>query len=331
MPRFPVLLVLLCHLRILDAGRFFDAKALSIMNSSRRSDSLRRLDFNRRKDLHTVKIGCFLIPHFLAFLLFTMSSTVLGASFRDDFAVVFIDAASEAKFGPFPFDRSIQAKAIRRAGELGAKGVVMKFFFDQPKEQAGDVSLAAALTNLPVLLQACLDDSEVHPNPLLGRFTVPGLRAQTQISGHSGIIPLPMFSVNARDVGFVDFASTQVPLLETYQTKTVKSLVVCCIELATGAQAIIAPDGRMMFGASGFRMDGRHCVAAKLPAKDDLAYIPFNEFLMGTLPASRIKGKVVIIGYDGPHIQSISTSIGPIRAHRFFVYVLQSIYEQVGD
>jgi len=278
-----------------------------------------------------MKIGCFLIAQFLAFLLFMLSSTVLGASFRDDFAVVFIDAASEAKFGPFPFDRSIEAKAIRQAGELGAKGVVMKFFFDQPKEPAGDLSFAAALTNLPVLLQASLDDSEPHPNPLPGRFTVPGVRAQTQISGQSGIIPLPMFSANARDVGFVDFGSTQVPLLETYQSQTVKSLVVCCIELATGTQAVIAPDGRMMFGASGLRMDGRNCVTAKLPAKDDLAYIAFNEFLTGALPASRIKGKIVIIGYDGPHIQSTSTSIGPIRAHRFFVYTLQSVYEQVGN
>jgi hypothetical protein len=28
-------------------------------------------------------------------------------------------------------------------------------------------------------------------------------------------------------------------------------------------------------------------------------------------------------------IHSISTSIGPVRAHRFFVYALKSIYEQL--
>lgn len=46
----------------------------------------------------------FLLFKRLVFLFCMLSNTVLGASFRDDFAVVFIDAASEAKFGPFPFD-----------------------------------------------------------------------------------------------------------------------------------------------------------------------------------------------------------------------------------
>jgi CHASE2 domain-containing sensor protein len=258
------------------------------------------------------------------------SSTLCGASFRDDFAVVLIDAASEARFGPFPFDRAVLARAIRKAGDVGAKGVVMKFFFDQSKEEAGDLALASALTNLPVLLQACLDEKEAHPNPLPDRFTFPGIQAQTEVSGQSGWIPLPLFSAQARDVGFVDFGSVQVPLLETYQSRTVKSLVVCCIELATGTRAVVSANGWMMFGANGLHMDGRLCVTAKLPAKDDLAYIPFDEFLAGGMPASRFKGKVVIIGYDGPHIPSISTSIGPVSTHRFFVYVLQSIYEQIG-
>jgi CHASE2 domain-containing sensor protein len=267
----------------------------------------------------------------LALLICLLSNTLLGASFRDDFAVVFVDAASEAKFGPFPFDRSLEAKAIRQAGDLGAKGVVMKFFFDQPKSQAGDLLLASALTNLPVLLQACLDDTESHPNPLPDRFTLEGVKAQTAISGQSGLIPLPMFITNALDVGFVDFASTRVPLLETYQSRTVKSLVLCSIELATGRRAVLGPDGRMKFGEQVLRVDGSNCVTATMPAKDDLACIPFHQFLAAGIPASRIKGKIVIIGYDGPHIQSVSTAIGPVRAHRFFVYVLQSIYEQLGN
>jgi hypothetical protein len=120
------------------------------------------------------------------------------------------------------------------------------------------------------------------------------------------------------------------PLLETYQSRTVKSLALCCIELATGNPVVIAQDGRMKFGVNELRVDSRNCVTAKLPVKDDLAYIPFHQFLAGEISASRIKGKIVIIGYDGSQIHSISTAIGPVRAHRFFVYVLQSIYEQVG-
>jgi hypothetical protein len=266
----------------------------------------------------------------LAVLLCMLSTSLHGASFRDDFAVVFIDAASEARYGAFPFDRSLVAQAIRQAADLGAKGVVLKFFFDQPKAEAGDSLLAAALTNLPVLLQARIDDTEPHPNPLPDRFTLPEVKAQTVISGRSGWLPIPRFIANARDVGFVDFASTQVPRLETYQSRTVKSLVVCCIELATDKSAVMGPNGTMKFGTNELRLDARNCVTARLPAKDDLAYIPFNQFLAGETPAKQIKGKVVIIGYDGPGIQSFDTAIGPVKAHRLFVYDLQSIYEQVG-
>ena len=105
------------------------------------------------------------------------------------------------------------------------------------------------------------------------------MKARTQVSGQAGWIPLPRFCEKAAGVGFVDFSTTVVPLLETYQSRTVKSLTVCCIELATGKQAIIEP-GRSL-------------------------------------------------GYDGTQIHSISTSIGPIRAHRFFVYALKGVYEQL--
>jgi hypothetical protein len=266
----------------------------------------------------------------IAFIFCTLCRSLFGASFRDDFAVVFIDSASEAKFGAFPLDRSLLARAIQKSGDLHARGVVLKFFLDQPKLEASDLLLARALTNTPVVLQARIDDAEVHPNALPARFTLQGTKVQTQISGRSGWIPIPRFMTNSRDVGFVDFSSTQVPLLETYQDRTVKSLVLCCIELATGKQSVIEPGQKVTFGTHHLRLDAHNCLQAKLPLNDDLAYIPFHRFLAGDIPASLIQGKVVIIGYDGPQIHSISTAIGQVRAHRFFIYVLQSIYEQLG-
>jgi hypothetical protein len=265
----------------------------------------------------------------VAFALCTLCRSLFGASFRDDFAVVFIDAASEAKFGAFPLDRSLLARAIQKASDLHARGVVLKFFLDQPKAEASDLLLAQALTNTPVLLQARIDDSEAHPNPLPARFTLQGVKFQTQISGRGGWIPIPRFMANAHDVGFVDFSSTQVPLVENYQDRPVKSLVLCCIELATGKRAIIEPGQKLTLGAHELRLDARNCVQAKLPLKDDLAYIPFQRFLAGDIPANLIQGKVVIVGYDGPKMYSISTPIGQVRAHRLFVYELQSIYEQL--
>lgn len=269
-----------------------------------------------------------LIP--IAFLFCTLCTTLFGASFRDDFAVVFIDNASEAKYGTFPLDRSLFAKAIQKASDLHARGVVLKFFFDQSGAEASDHALAEALTNLPVVLEARIDDMATEPNPLPARFTLNGMKSQTAVSGLSGWIPLPSFLTHAHDVGFVDFSSTQVPLLERYQDHTVKSLVLCCIELATGKRAVIEPGQKVTFGKDALQLDAHNCVQAKLPTKDDLAYIPFDKFLAGDIPAGLIQGKVVIIGYDGSQMHSFPTGIDQIRAHRLFIYDLQSIYNRLG-
>jgi len=266
----------------------------------------------------------------LGIAFFALTLAMKGASFRDDFAVVFIDAATEAQLGQFPLDRSILAKGIRQAANLGAKGVVLKLFLDQPKNEVGDLLLEQAMTTTPVLLQARMDDMEARPNSFPARFALPSLEAQAQVSGKSGWIPLTRFSDHAAGIGFVDFSTAVVPLLETYQSQTVKSLAVCCIELATGTQASIEPGKRLKFGAQELRVDERNCVTVRLPTEDNLKYIPFHLLVAGEIPSSQIKGKIVIIGYDGAQIQYLPTSIGAIRAHRFFVYALKSIYEQLG-
>ena len=266
----------------------------------------------------------------LALLLFWVTCGVLRASsFQDDFVVVFIDASSEAKHGPFPLDRSILARGIRKAHDLHARGVVLKFFMDLPRVAAGDRLFAQSLTNLPVLLQASVDGGEAHPNPLPERCFLSGMKARTAVAGRNGLIPLPMFATNALDIGFVNFSATEVPLLETYQERTVKSLFICAIELATGKRAVIEPGSRITFGSLQLPMDARNCIQTKLPPKDELSYVPFEKLLAGEIPEKQIHGKVVILGYDGPQIHSFPTSIGQIRAHRLFVHALQNVYGQL--
>lgn len=265
---------------------------------------------------------------FLTLLFCILTSGLPGASFSNDFAVVFIDAATEAKLGKFPLDRALIAKAVLKAGEQQAKGVVLKFFLDQPRNEASDRALAGALTNLPVLLQARIDDSEAQPNPLPERFTLPKIKGPTATVGVSGWLPLPMFSANAKDVGFADVFSEET-LLKTYQAKTVKSVTLSCIEMATGSPMVITTNGQMKFGAKVLPVDSRYMAPAKWPVKDNLAYIPFHQFVAGEVAASQIKGKIVIIGYDGPQMHTIPTSMGQVRAHRLFVYNLQSIYGQL--
>ena len=60
------------------------------------------------------------------------------------FVPIFIDARSDARLGPFPYDRAVYANALMAFEKLGAKGVVLKFFIDQPKGN-GDDALAMAM------------------------------------------------------------------------------------------------------------------------------------------------------------------------------------------
>jgi hypothetical protein len=265
---------------------------------------------------------------FLCSLCLLTTSRVF-ASFESDFAVVMIDTNSEAKLGTFPFDRSLLAQGIEKAAALGARGVVLKFFLDRAKSASGDKQFSDALRKIPVVLQARMDDTEALPNPLPDRFFLKDFEVQTKVSGRSGWIPLPAFAAGAADVGFVDFGSVEVPMLETYQGHTVKSLVVCCLEMGTGSRASFERDQVVRFGKRRLRLDEQYSIQATKLMKEQLTYIPFHSLLAGDVQANALKGKVVIIGYDGAQIHNVDLPIGQVRAHRAFVYVLKSLYEQL--
>ncbi|WP_395009819.1 CHASE2 domain-containing protein [Undibacterium sp.] len=255
--------------------------------------------------------------------------TAFGSNLERDFTVVFITQATEAKYGRFPFDRALLAQAVEQAADAGAKGVILKFFLDQSTTAEGDRRLANALSRVPVLLQARLEESEKGPNPLEDRFTLPGARFKTAVSGSSGWIPLPEFSRRAHDVCFVDFASSPAPIVEQYQNKTVKSLLVCAAELAIGHKAVIRPVKDISFDNQTAFLDSLNRVTITLHREKALATFDFNNLLNGSIPPSALRNKVVIIGYDGPSIPLVKSPIGTMGAHRLFVLMLKGFYENM--
>lgn len=266
---------------------------------------------------------------FAAALLLIVPLQVAGGSFEKDFAVVFIDAATETNYGPIPLDRALLARAIERLAVARARGVVLKFFLDRPKTEDGDRRLSEALASLPVVLQARIDEAERTPNPLLDRFTLLNVQATTGVSGKSGWIPLQRFSERAYDIGFVDFASLTIPILETYRGRTVKSLVLCAVELAAGRRSIIQPARSITIGKNVLKLDARNQFVVSLRGEQAIQYIPFHALLDGTVPHGELEGKVVVLAYDGPNIHAVTTPIGTVKAHRLFIYVLRSVYEDM--
>ena len=253
---------------------------------------------------------------FLVYI-FVVAVLVLPARCRaaSIFVPVFIDASSEKKLGPFPYDRAVYANALMAFEKLGAKGVVLKFFIDQPKGN-GDDALAMAMKKLPVILQARCDDTEAKPNPLDARFSTPATKQMNfAVTCNAGWIPLPNLQTNAANVCFVDQVEVDAAtMLERYQNRAVKSLYVCALELA-GKPVPVADAGGT-----------RKVDLAKAPQFDVISLV---DVLDGKIDRARIAGKIVVFGYEGPKATMHNTAIGRISAHRAFMANLLAL-EMVG-
>ncbi|GAB2842701.1 hypothetical protein GCM10027277_07420 [Pseudoduganella ginsengisoli] len=264
-----------------------------------------------------------------ACLLFAGNLTAWAGSFEQDFAVVYIDKDTEAKYGALPINRSVLAKGMDAIAAAGAKGLVIKFFVDQPKDEQDDKRLANSLSRIPVVLQARLDDSERTPNPLAVKFTL-GSDLYGTPAATSGWIPLPRFADHVQDIGFVDFHSNVVPMVERYQSHAVKSLVLCAIELAAGKKAQISDKKQIQVGSRIIPVDDQNRVTVQLITPQFNKGIAFNAVLDGTAKLA-LQNKIVVLAYDGPHIPTVSTPLGPLGAHKYFVNILRSLYDAAPD
>jgi hypothetical protein len=264
---------------------------------------------------------------FLFLILAGLASLSTAKEFVNDFAVVLASEKTEARFGKLPLDRAVLARAIENAARGGAKGVVVKFFLDRPKDKAGDVRLAQSMSLVPIILQARMDDAEQNPNILPERFTVSGNGLASSVQGRSGWIPLPAFSATSRDICVVDFSASPVPLIETYKGSAVKSLLICAAELAAGAKMNLVPGDRVTVGSMTTRVDKLNQAHVKYPSENDLAVLELSALLDADFPPGALKGKVVILGYDGPNIHTVATPFGNVGAHRAFILLLKSFYE----
>lgn len=250
------------------------------------------------------------------------------------FELVLIDAASEKQLGGFPVDRKIVAQAVTALKAAGAKGVVLKFFYDQPaKLPESDKALAEAISSTKTLLQARIDEAEFGPNPLPSKFVMDKTETnlRSAFAGDNGWIPMPQFANAAHDIGFVDITTSErVPMVESYKNTPVNSLTLAALELATGETGQIDNGARLSLGSKSVALTADNQVALKLNTNEKLDYINFSDVLEGNAATmSRVRGKVVVIAYDGIKAESINTNAGLIKAHRLFYMGLLDVWRQL--
>jgi hypothetical protein len=187
------------------------------------------------------------------------------------------------------------------------------------------------MTSLPVQLQARIDDAEPASNDLPPRFLLPGGARTTAVRGTRGWIPPPLFSAPAHDICFVDFSSSNVPLIESYRGAAVKSLLLflCAVELATGQRATASAAGALAFMGNALPTDHRFMLPVPIVDRRPLETSTLHDLLDGSTAASSLKGKVVILAYDGPNIARLASGYGVVGAHRLFVLLLRDFYQSL--
>lgn len=267
-------------------------------------------------------------------LLFVTSAGWAAPTTVHPFALVMIDDASESRYGGFPVDRALVAQAVDKLAAAGARAVVLKFFYDLPSNSASDAALASAIGKTRVLLQARVDDSEARPNRIPDRFAVNVPAGPVAISGKSGWVPLPLFSNRAHNIGLVDVTSAdRVPAYERLADKNYLSLTVATLSVALGdAPLAIQPAKQLRIGQKSIVLDDKSQIVLSQSVFDDAdntPYFSFADVVDGKASLQSLRGKVVVIGYHGSKMQSISTRAGAIKAHLAFWLGLLDAWAQL--
>jgi hypothetical protein len=262
----------------------------------------------------------------LSFL--AVAARVLGGDFGSDFAVVMVDDATEQKLGAFPYDRAQYAKAIDACGRLKAKAVVLKFFFDQAKSPEGDAALAAAMKNMPVAIQTRLENSEGTAQTLAPKFKFGDHRLQAAARGELGWLPLPALLDSAAMLGFVDFDGPTIPLVEEYRGASYRSLILCCLELATGRPARVEAGGKIYVGDGWLPVDVQNVWHGNLRTVEPVKTISFADLLDGTVPPGSIAGRVVVLGWDSVKTPKLPTERGEMGIHQIFIQCLAAVHRE---
>lgn len=265
---------------------------------------------------------------------FVVADVRAGQQQKSPFLFIMIDAKTEAAMGEFPYDRAVLAKVVERAADAKARAVVLKFYLDQPKSVEGDRALAAAMSKIPVVLEACIplkDDKSAQPNPLPHRFTLLrfGKNEPKAIGGKNGWIPIPELAERAQGIGFVDSPgdAKQVPIVEAYQAAYVKSLYTICIELAFNDGALITPGREMQINDKPIELDDKSLATVELSNEDRVPTVSFLDFINGKVPDEAIKDRVLIIGCDTAKMPTLDTPAGKIGIHRAFNLQLLALYK----
>ena len=261
---------------------------------------------------------------FIPIILFLLAARAFADT---PFVVILYDTKTEKSLGSFPPTRDVWARTIDKVREANAKAVVLKFFYDLPKD--GDGALADSMRHIPTFIQACINEKEPTGNALEPRFTVkPDKEYRHTLSGDKGWLPIAAIARNAYALGFVDIRDFEaIPILEKYDGKYVRSLQYCVLQyifpdLRLESNCLVRPNKKI-------ELNRYSEMRVTYPKKDELEYLSLCDVLCDSFDKNAIAGKIVIVGWDGNDSPTVFLSTGRVKTHRAFIYGLNEMYERL--
>lgn len=228
---------------------------------------------------------------------------------------VVIDEPSMANFGRMPVNRKIYADVIRYAKEAGARAVAVKFFLDTPSES--DELLAKSMDGFPVLLQFMFTEIKNDGPPSTGNKQHTGSDADPTtfnlMHGDTLVWPVSKLAERATNIGFVQARVTEKhDRIESFAInqgngQILPSLQLAIAETALGNKATFA-NGHMLLAGRQFELDEMGRIKCPYTEGEAPTPVSIQNILLGKLPASALKNKMIVVGYLGQDSPTVKIS-----------------------
>src|SRR4051794_1793347 len=200
-----------------------------------------------------------------------------GGEPADDVAVVALDDADIAHYGRWPLDRTLHARAIDRLREAGVRQIAYDVQFTEAGATArGDLALYDAVSRAKGIVLATTTVREDGDTDVLG--------------GEANLGPAFARAANSLLPTDVGGQIRRVP----YLVNGLSSFAVAAAEAASGGNV---PGGR--FGGGRGALIDFHGPPGTVPT------YAFRDLVAGDIPASKLRGRVVVVGASAPSLQDV--------------------------
>lgn len=230
----------------------------------------------------------------------------------DDIAIVAIDEPSIARFGRFPWPRSIVAGALDAVAAAQPRVIALDILFTDPTLEREDAALAESLKRAGnVVVSAQLADPPGRGDPAAWLLPLPALRATAAAIGHVNVLTesegiARELLVRAADDSGLTFRSMAIEAVrvgdripEAAVTDTRGAMLVGsrAIPVQVSAPPVVIAQDRSAPHAAQVLRAGRMAIDYIGPAG---SFAPttysLSDVVEGRVPAARFKGRYVLIG-----------------------------------